>query len=108
MTFQIAASLDDFWEGEMRGVVIDGCPVLLVHTRDGVAAFADRCPHQGVPLSQGRFDGVEIVCAAHEWRYEARSGHGINPVNARLTPLPIRVEGSDIYIDTRRGAGDRR
>lgn len=32
-------------------------------------AMRDVCPHQGVPLTQGRFDGGEIECCFHGWRF---------------------------------------
>lgn len=47
-----------------------GEPVLLGRDRDGAAfALADLCPHRGMPLSAGRFDGREIECCYHGWRF---------------------------------------
>src|SRR5690242_21247821 len=46
-----------------------GEPLLI--GRDGAGApFAvrDLCPHRGMPLSAGRFDGQEIECCYHGWR----------------------------------------
>lgn len=48
-----------------------GEPVLLGRTTDGrVFALRDICPHRGIPLSQGSFDGREIECCYHGWRFE--------------------------------------
>lgn len=100
MSFCPAAALDDLWSGEMCGVVVGGHRILLVHLDGQVRAFADRCAHQGVPISEGRLEGREIVCRAHEWRYDALTGVGKNPAGARLKPLPVRLEGGRILVDT--------
>ena len=47
-----------------------GAPVLLGRTAEGaVFALRDLCPHRGVPLRYGRFDGREVTCAYHGWRF---------------------------------------
>lgn len=99
MSFVVASKLDDLWCGEMRGVSVEGRPVLLVHVDGCVRAFADECAHQRARLSEGRLEGHEIVCPLHEWRYDARTGIGTNPVNARLRPIAVRLEGELILVD---------
>jgi len=37
-------------------------------------ALRDACPHRGMPLSCGRFDGEQLECSYHGWRFEAQSG----------------------------------
>src|SRR5438105_12177220 len=37
---------------------------------DAVFALRDPCPHRGMPLSEGRFDGREIECCYHGWRFD--------------------------------------
>jgi phenylpropionate dioxygenase-like ring-hydroxylating dioxygenase large terminal subunit len=37
-------------------------------------ALQDACPHRGMPLSCGRFDGAQIECSYHGWRFDAHSG----------------------------------
>jgi vanillate O-demethylase monooxygenase subunit len=46
-----------------------GEPWVAVRLETGLAAFADRCPHRLAPLSAGRVDGAELVCAYHGWRF---------------------------------------
>ena len=47
-----------------------GEPLLLGRSREGeVFALRDICPHRGVPLRYGRFDGRELACAYHGWRF---------------------------------------
>ena len=65
MSFRLAARRDDLWVGEMKGVVVDGVPVLLVGLEDGVRAYEDRCLHKGVALSKGQLSGSRLVCSVH-------------------------------------------
>ncbi|HIP78038.1 MAG TPA: aromatic ring-hydroxylating dioxygenase subunit alpha [Kiloniellaceae bacterium] len=58
--------------GEMRKARLLGEPLLLCRARDGsVFALRDICPHRGIPLSYGRFDGREVECSYHGWRFGA-------------------------------------
>jgi len=60
--------------GKMLKKTLLGEPVLLGRTSNGsVFALRDICPHRGIPLSDGRFDGAEIECCYHGWRFD-RSG----------------------------------
>ena len=94
-----AAALDELRIGEMKGVLLDGRPVLLVRLEDGVRAYADRCSHQGVRLSEGRLEGSRLTCHAHEWLYDASTGRGINPANCSLTAYRFEVRAGRIYVD---------
>jgi phenylpropionate dioxygenase-like ring-hydroxylating dioxygenase large terminal subunit len=42
--------------------------------RGEVFAFHDACPHKGMPLSYGRFDGETLQCGLHGWRFDSRTG----------------------------------
>ena len=71
-----------------RGVaakLILGEPVLI--GRDGAGqpfALRDLCPHRGMPLSAGRFDGAEIECCYHGWRFDT---------SGRCTAIPSLTPG---------------
>lgn len=44
--------------------------IVVFRTRYGVHAFRDLCVHRGTPLSLGRVENDQIVCAYHGWRYD--------------------------------------
>lgn len=68
-----------------------GEPVVLGRTQSGqVFALRDICPHRAVPLSAGRFDGQEIECCYHGWRF---NGEG------QCTLIPALVEGQTLNLD---------
>ncbi|MGI4829942.1 MAG: Rieske 2Fe-2S domain-containing protein [Janthinobacterium lividum] len=52
-----------------------GIPMLLGRKNDGsLFALRDLCPHRGIPLSAGWFDGETVMCKYHGWRFEPCSG----------------------------------
>jgi phenylpropionate dioxygenase-like ring-hydroxylating dioxygenase large terminal subunit len=56
--------------GRMLSKQMLGEPILLGRGRDGaVFALRDICPHRGIPLSCGAFDGREVTCCYHGWRF---------------------------------------
>jgi hypothetical protein len=43
---------------------------LIVNTPEGEKTFCARCPHQGVPLRDGRLEDGRIVCSQHQLRVD--------------------------------------
>jgi len=54
-------------------------------------ALRDACPHRGMPLSCGKFDGQQIECSYHGWRFDAHTGQ------CRL--IPSLVPEQNLKID---------
>jgi len=52
-----------------------GIPMVLGRRADGrLFAMRDSCPHRGIPLSCGWFDGQSLTCKYHGWSFEPVSG----------------------------------
>ncbi len=75
----------DFWYPAMRSEEIYGrnlatatlleIPLVIGRTTEGKAfAMRDACPHRGIPLSYGHFDGKNVQCSYHGWEFDACSG----------------------------------
>jgi toluene monooxygenase system ferredoxin subunit len=100
VAFQKICALDDIWEGEMLEVDAGGHVVLLLGvTGGGVRVFQGTCPHQDIPLAEGKFDGRVLMCRAHQWTFDVCTGKGINPGNCQLAEYPVKLEGDDVMID---------
>jgi phenylpropionate dioxygenase-like ring-hydroxylating dioxygenase large terminal subunit len=56
-------------------ITLCGEKIVLVRDQGVAYALHDRCPHRGIPLSEGRcdFPGL-ITCAYHGWCYDLRTG----------------------------------
>jgi phenylpropionate dioxygenase-like ring-hydroxylating dioxygenase large terminal subunit len=71
--------------GAMLSKVMLGEPILIGRDAAGAAfALRDPCPHRGMPLSAGHFDGNEIECCYHGWRFDT---------SGRCTAIPSLVPG---------------
>jgi phenylpropionate dioxygenase-like ring-hydroxylating dioxygenase large terminal subunit len=86
-----------------RGVTLPkvmlGEPILIGRDRAGAAfALRDSCPHRGMPLSAGRFDGHEIECCYHGWRFDA---------GGQCTSIPSLVPGTTFAPERIRVRGYR-
>ena len=50
-------------------------PLVVGRDREGKAfVLRDACPHRGMPLNSGQFDGENVECPYHGWKYDAHSG----------------------------------
>ena len=48
-----------------------GEPLLIGRDKAGVVfALRDACPHRGIPLRYGSFDGETVTCCYHGWRFD--------------------------------------
>jgi len=71
--------------GRMVARTMLGEKVLVGRDREGaVFALRDICPHRGMPLSFGAFDGSELECCYHGWRFTT---------GGRCTLIPSLVPG---------------
>ena len=79
----------DLPPGAMRRVSFGELDVLLAHTRPGLVATDDRCPHMSAPLSIGGLDGCVVACPLHNGRFDLCTGDG-GPDADHRRPLPRR------------------
>ncbi len=77
--------------GRMQRARLLDEPLVLCRDRQGqIFALDDHCPHRGMPLSFGHFNGEQIKCCYHGWEFdlEGRCRH----IPALLPDSPIKVE----------------
>src|SRR5437016_2476891 len=74
--FWYPALRSDRVRGQKLGTaVLLGIPLVLGRKLTGEPfAMRDSCPHRGIPLSFGDFDGERLQCSYHGWCFEPRSG----------------------------------
>jgi toluene monooxygenase system ferredoxin subunit len=99
VSFRSVGRQEDLWIGEMDSVQIDGRAVVLVNVEGTVFAYEDRCRHRALPLSRGKLDGPRLICVAHGWEYDARTGCGLNPNGVALRRFPVEIVAGEILVD---------
>ncbi len=62
-------------DGKLHTAMLLDLPLVLGRRKDGkIFAMRDSCPHRGIPLSVGWFDGDRVTCRYHGWEFEPCSG----------------------------------
>ncbi len=70
-----AMSSADLTRNRLHKAMLLEIPLVLGRDPQGRAfALRDACPHRGMPLSCGRFDGKDIECSYHGWTFAAHTG----------------------------------
>jgi nitrite reductase/ring-hydroxylating ferredoxin subunit len=92
----------------------DGKQILLIAQGEQIFAIANRCPHEGYPLSEGTLgQGCVLTCNWHNWKFDLKSGtalYGRDPVRTYPTAIcngEICVDLSDPPADAQRSRAMR-
>jgi toluene monooxygenase system ferredoxin subunit len=75
--------------------------VCVINAGDCFFACQAACPHEGVALCDGVFDGDVLTCLEHLWQWSLRTGG--EPRGLAEEPLQmfsVEVEDGAIYLDT--------
>ena len=76
-----------------------GKQVLLIAADGQVFAVANRCPHEGYPLSEGtEGPGCVLTCNWHNWKFDLKTGAalvGRDPVRT----YPVELRDGEIFLD---------
>lgn len=81
------------------GVSACGCELVLVRAEDEVHAYDGRCPHQGTLFAEGEIRDGALICRAHQWRFDCRSGQRLDAPHICLRRFPVRIEGGQILVE---------
>ena len=76
-----------------------GKQLLLIASEGRLFAIANRCPHEGYPLSEGTLgSGCVLTCNWHNWKFDLAAGTalvGRDPVRT----YPIEDRNGELFID---------
>ncbi|MDF1794623.1 MAG: Rieske (2Fe-2S) protein [Thalassobaculaceae bacterium] len=78
-----------------------GRQIALFMTSGGVRAIANRCPHQGYPLSQGSLSDGEactLTCNWHNWKFDLATGAVIGGGDA-VRVFPVALRDDMVWVD---------
>lgn len=99
------ARLVDLPEGIAHPVIACGQRLLLVRQGAEVAVLHGSCPHLSAPLGGTALDSNgELVCSAHGWRFDGRSGQRRYPLGPQgstvghLKHYPSMVQDGQVWL----------
>jgi nitrite reductase/ring-hydroxylating ferredoxin subunit len=78
-----------------------GLDLLVVRTRRGVFACANRCTRRCLSLTQARITTRTIACPEHDWKFRLRDGRCLTRGTGgrpTLTVWPARIDAGVLYI----------
>ena len=112
--------LRDFWYlavaasavtlGKTLPVTLLNEAILIGRTQaNRLFAYSDACPHRGMPLRHGSFDGAHLRCCYHGWAFDAASGQcteipalplddQTDPARFRLRAYPCQEVQGNIWV----------
>ena len=106
----LAASAAAMRRGKILPVTLLGEDLLLGRRPDGsVFAVLDACPHRGMPLRHGGFDGASLRCCYHGWVFRSTDGacteipslapgDGADPARFRLRTYPAQDVQGNVWV----------
>ncbi|MDH6706086.1 MULTISPECIES: bifunctional 3-phenylpropionate/cinnamic acid dioxygenase ferredoxin subunit [unclassified Kitasatospora] len=99
MTFLRACALSDLQEDVPKRVDLNGVPVSIVRTDEGVFAINDICSHANVSLSEGEVEDCMIECWLHGSSFDLRTGKPSGlPATKPVAVYPVKIEGDDVLV----------
>lgn len=79
--------------------VAHGPKVCVVNSGDRFFACQAACPHQGVALCEGAFDGEMLTCLEHLWQWNLRDGGApCGLAESGLRMYATEVDGDALYL----------
>lgn len=71
----------------------------VINAGDRFFACQAACPHEGVALCEGVFDGEVLTCLEHLWQWSLREGGEPRGLAERpLEMFPVEVDGDTVYL----------
>ena len=91
--------VDDLAAKGRMMVRVGGKQIALFHGEKGVFACNNRCPHEGYPLVEGKFNGgCVLTCNWHNWKFDLETGETLVGGD-RVRRYPVHVADGAIWLD---------
>jgi NAD(P)H-dependent nitrite reductase small subunit len=72
--------------------------IALFNYKGKYYAVANKCPHRGAPLGEGRIEEGIVICPNHEWRFKLENGANMQNPELFIPTYPVKVRNENIYI----------
>ena len=103
--WQSLGPLDDFGMGSVTAAKMDGdygnrVDVAVVRTEAGCDVIVDRCPHQGVALTERGClnDDNQLVCTWHNWIFNLPNGTDSGQPGIQLQGIESQIRDGQLWV----------
>lgn len=79
-------------------VRLQGCEFAVFNLDGQFYVLDGSCPHRGGPLGAGTIEDGGVYCPLHGWKFDVRTGAGIDHPGKPVKSWPVRVENGKIQI----------
>jgi len=94
------AAIDQIAAEQLMTFCVQGEELLVYHTGNRYYVYANRCPHQEVPLSDGYLVKGTIVCRLHGAKFDLQTGVCLRaPAYGNLHVYHTEVCDGQLYIN---------
>ena len=89
----------DFAANNIALVEVKGKNLCIGKYKEGVFAFANKCPHAGGPMSEGYIDASgNVVCPIHRYRYDMKNGRNVSGEGYYLKNWPVEQRENGVFV----------
>jgi toluene monooxygenase system ferredoxin subunit len=83
----------------LKQIEAGGRSICVVNAGERFYACQAACPHEGVALCEGAFDGEVLVCLEHLWQWSlAEGGEPRGLAEQPLEMIEIEQKGDALYL----------
>ena len=94
------AQTRDLLPGTGKVVQADGRDIALFNVEGRFFAIDNTCTHSGGPLGEGELSADTVECPWHGAQFNVKTGAVTSPpAPADVRSFPVKVEGSDVFIE---------
>jgi 3-phenylpropionate/trans-cinnamate dioxygenase ferredoxin subunit len=96
----------DFAGNNIAVAEVNGKKICIGKFKEGVFAFAYKCPHAGGLLAEGYIDALgNIVCPIHRYKYDMKNGRNITGEGYYLKNWPVEIRESGVFVGLEQSSG---
>ncbi|NJL35912.1 MAG: Rieske 2Fe-2S domain-containing protein [Leptolyngbyaceae cyanobacterium SM1_4_3] len=112
LTYITVAKVEEVLPGQSRPIQLGQCSILLINEAGSFYALQGVCPHQDLPLADGKIWKGVLDCPWHHFQYDIRTGENLYP--RRVYPLrtlphlcdqvrslqtyPVQIVGQEVQV----------
>ena len=83
---------------------LKGKKICLGRFKDGIFAFAYKCPHAGGILADGYIDALgNVVCPLHRYKFSLQNGRNVSGEGYYLKHWPVEIREEGVFVGMEEG-----